>query len=68
MTEGMHSQIEISGIIESPEQFDKDVFERILNLMTTSVQASLAQFDQQNWASAFNAKDLSPDEISIELK
>jgi hypothetical protein len=41
LTENIHSQIDITGIIEAPEQFDEAIFERILNVMTTAIPRSL---------------------------
>ena len=67
LSENIHSQIGIDGIIEAPEQFDSTVFDKILNIMTTKTETAAAQFNAQKWQATYNGQDLAPDEIAKKL-
>ncbi len=53
------------GLIEEPERFDEEIFERVLRRLTES--ASSAAFDEAKWNSTYNAADLRPDYLTREL-
>jgi hypothetical protein len=67
LTENIHTQIEIEGIIEEPNQFDKDLLDKIIGVMTSSVNTQVAQFDEQKWTATYHGDDLKPDSIAKSL-
>jgi hypothetical protein len=67
LTEDIHTQVEVIGVIEDPGQFDAAIYEKVLSVMTSVTNTATTQFDAQKWAATFNSDDLKPDVISKTL-